>query len=200
MQTSNICCLWLVLLLSTTWTTTTTTATTAPPATWNVGLLISMTNALVGTDPVQAQTAFTLALAEINNSTLLGGDMLVGTTFDIRGQALGGLLQSLNGSDFCGVSHNPMDAYIGPLTSNDAQNAAAPLGILGFPVISFAASSAQLSDKTSYPTFRRTAPSATRSGGALAAVAASFGWKRVAIIGTNDAFGTGLTSSFTVLG
>ena len=66
------------------------------------------------------------------------------------------------------------------------------------PQISYASTSAQLSDKRSYPHFFRTCASDTYQGRALAKLVQRYKWSQVSTISTTDSYSDDLARTFAV--
>nr|UIS42912.1 taste receptor type 1 member 1 [Heliothryx barroti] len=80
-------------------------------------------------------------------------------------------------------------AVIGPDCSDVALTTAAVLSVFLVPVISYEASSEALSQKRLYPSFLRTIPSDGQQVKAIFQLMKEFGWKWVALLGSNNAYG-----------
>lgn len=85
--------------------------------------------------------------------------------------------------------------FVGPNSSGPSQAAQQLASLLGVSHISYASTSPLLSNKILSPTFYRTCPSDAFQGRAIAELVASLGWKQIAIIHSNDAYGEGGASA-----
>jgi len=108
------------------------------------------------------------------DSSVTNGDMIV---------ALDKTCQSLRRSNLVGI--------VGPSVSREAHLISNFGEKLGLPVISYAATDPDLSDRNSYSTFYRTIPSDRTAAIAIAKLFVRFNWTSCAIIYQNDQFGTG---------
>eukprot|EP00271_Cylindrocystis_brebissonii_P003643 TRINITY_DN14827_c0_g1_i1.p1 TRINITY_DN14827_c0_g1~~TRINITY_DN14827_c0_g1_i1.p1 ORF type:complete len:561 (+),score=99.01 TRINITY_DN14827_c0_g1_i1:170-1852(+) len=84
---------------------------------------------------------------------------------------------------------------VGPACSEAALGAAAVLGVHGIPMISFAATAAELNDRVLYPTFFRTSLPDTYQAQAAVDVVSFFNWTRVFMLYSDDSYGRGLSTS-----
>eukprot|EP01137_Pigoraptor_chileana_P037720 Opistho-2@35233 len=80
-----------------------------------------------------------------------------------------------------------LDAIIGPACTSEGTSIVPVSGLYKIPVISFGASSTELSNKGLYPYFMRTHPSNDLEGLTAVAMALHFGWSQIALI-TMDSF------------
>ncbi|XP_038630018.1 taste receptor type 1 member 3-like [Scyliorhinus canicula] len=145
--------------------------------------------------------AMMFAIDEINNSTsLLPGVQLGYEVDDDCLETMISLLQSLlflskdknNGIDvLCNYTkyRNRVIALMGPLTSEQAIVTAKLYSLFLIPQISFGASSDQLSNKKSYPSFLRSTPSDRNQAKAIVSIIRKFNWNWIAGIGSDDEYG-----------
>ncbi|CAF1010573.1 unnamed protein product [Rotaria sordida] len=105
-------------------------------------------------------------------------------------ETTGGIIDAL--SDACrAVLNLNTVGIIGPELSRESQ-LVAPFGEkLGIPVISYASTDPDLSDKKTYPTFYRTVPSDDTAASSLVKLFIRYNWTSCSIIYQNDAFGSG---------
>ncbi|CAF1122907.1 unnamed protein product [Rotaria sordida] len=105
-------------------------------------------------------------------------------------ETTGGIIDAL--SDACrAVLNLNTVGIIGPELSRESQ-LVAPFGEkLGIPVISYASTDPDLSNKKIYPTFYRTVPSDDTAASSLVKLFIRYNWTSCSIIYQNDAFGSG---------
>ena len=113
---------------------------------------------------------------------------------------LNAMMRTVDAVNYCqsesGVSH---DIIIGPGSSGEAVNSALVASQFDVPIISASATSPDLSNKIKYPTFNRLFPPDDNSVIAMASFISSYGWKKVAILVSNNAYNQGLATAFTEL-
>eukprot|EP00897_Mesotaenium_endlicherianum_P009603 jgi/Mesen1/8671/ME000508S08050 len=86
---------------------------------------------------------------------------------------------------------------VGPACSVAAQGAAEVLGAAGIPMISFAATADELTNKEKYPTFFRTVYGDRQQGAAITDVIKFFKFKRVYMFYSMDVYGVALSFDIT---
>lgn len=84
---------------------------------------------------------------------------------------------------------NPVVGVIGPSTSHEAIYIAKVLGIFKIPLISYGATSLELSDKSKYKYFSRTIPSDVSQAKAIVQILKNFNWTYVSIVYTDESYG-----------
>ena len=89
------------------------------------------------------------------------------------------------------VSASNVVGIVGPELSREAHTIAAFCQNIGIPVVSYAATDADLSDRHSHPAFYRTVPSDRSAALAIVKLFQRFNWTSCIIIHQNDAFGAG---------
>ena len=105
-------------------------------------------------------------------------------------QTDGNVIEALN--DACqAVSTSNIVGIVGPVYSREAHTVAEFSERIGLPVISYAATDPELSDRQGHPTFYRTVPSDNATALALVKLFIRYNWTSCVIIYQNDAFGTG---------
>ncbi|CAF0799844.1 unnamed protein product [Adineta ricciae] len=94
-------------------------------------------------------------------------------------------------SDMCqAISNSNIMGVVGPAYSREATDITAFAERIGIPVISYATTNPDLSDRTSYPAFYRTIPSDNEAAIAIAKLFTRYNWTSAIIVYQNDAFGT----------
>ena len=89
------------------------------------------------------------------------------------------------------VSTENIVGIVGPELSRESHSIALFAARIGIPVISFAATDPELSDRSSYRTFYRTVPSDNAAALALVDLFILYNWSSCIVIYQNDAFGSG---------
>ncbi|CAF1367257.1 unnamed protein product, partial [Didymodactylos carnosus] len=89
------------------------------------------------------------------------------------------------------MSTSNIVGIVGPAFSREAAVIAPFAKTVGIPVISYAATDPDLSDRNSFPAFYRTAPSDTIAASAIVKLFSRFNWTSCIIIYQNDEYGTG---------
>ena len=89
------------------------------------------------------------------------------------------------------VSTSNIVGIVGPAFSRVTRSVAEFAERTGMPVISYAATDPELSNRNTYPTLYRTASSDSAAATAIAKLFARFNWTSCVIIYQNDAFGSG---------
>ncbi|XP_053137339.1 taste receptor type 1 member 1-like [Hemicordylus capensis] len=153
----------------------------------------------------QRHLAMRFAIAEINNSTTLLPGVTLG--YEIHDTcnnvlvatkpAISFLSETAGGNGVkaqCNyTSYKPrVVAVVGPADSDVTVVVAQILNFLSIPevrMISFASSSANLSDRQIYPSFFRTVPSDKTQAQAMVHLLIKFGWNWVAALATDDKYG-----------
>ncbi|XP_059143222.1 uncharacterized protein LOC131930655 [Physella acuta] len=79
---------------------------------------------------------------------------------------------------------------VGPSRTSTATRVASLMRDMQVPIVSFAATRAELSNMTEYPTFLRTVPSDVHQMALIASIAKEFYWSYLAIYYVNDEYGT----------
>jgi hypothetical protein len=87
---------------------------------------------------------------------------------------------------------------MGPCWSSVAKPAAIVAAHLDLAILGNSASSPELSNDELYPTFSRVYPADDAAGKVMAQMVYDFGFRKVAVIARNDAWGTGISTSFSV--
>ncbi|CAF0965076.1 unnamed protein product [Rotaria sordida] len=98
-------------------------------------------------------------------------------------EALSETCQSVSTSNIIGI--------VGPAFSREAHIVAGFAERIGIPVISYAATDPDLSDRNAYPSFYRTVPSDNTAALAIVKLFIRFNWTSSIIIYQNDVFGSG---------
>ena len=114
-------------------------------------------------------------------------EQLIGwQTAETGGSVIGAL-----GNSCLAISTSNIVGIVGPALSREAQMIASLGKTIGIPVISYAATDPDLSDRTIYSTFYRTVPSDNVAAEAIAKLFLRYNWTSCAIIYQNDVFGLG---------
>ena len=95
-----------------------------------------------------------------------------------------------------GVTRTPVVATVGATCSGASMSAQDLLKIYKIPMVSYSATSPDLSDKTLYPYFLRTVPSDVGQGKGIVDLAKNFGVKRMGLLASDGAYGLGLANQF----
>ncbi|UPR02774.1 metabotropic glutamate receptor [Chloropicon primus] len=95
-----------------------------------------------------------------------------------------------------GSTSQPVVATVGATCSGASMSAQDLLKLYKIPMVSYSATSPDLSDKTLYPYFLRTVPSDLAQGKGIATLAKHFGVKRVGVVASDGAYGIGLADQF----
>jgi ABC-type amino acid transport substrate-binding protein/ABC-type branched-subunit amino acid transport system substrate-binding protein len=116
----------------------------------------------------------------------VGGQLIGWQTVSTDGEPINALRNSCRA-----MSSSNIVGIVGPGLSREALMIA-PLGkTIGIPVVSYAATDPDLSDRNAYPTFYRTVPSDNAAAVAIAQLFVRFNWTSCIIIYQNDAYGEG---------
>ncbi|XP_078617591.1 extracellular calcium-sensing receptor-like [Branchiostoma floridae x Branchiostoma japonicum] len=148
-------------------------------------------------------SAMRYAIEEINNSSKLLPDVQLGyNIFDDCNHVKKALAASLRfaarnniatiGFDDdcqCNFANPATLGIVGPTSSDKAISVANLLGLFDIPMISYAATSKTLSNKSQFPNFLRTVPSDFEQPKVMAEVVAHFNWTWVGTIAGDDAYG-----------
>ena len=94
------------------------------------------------------------------------------------------------------VQEARVHAVIGGGSSSISSVAQLSFALAGVPQVGYSATSALLSDRVAFPTFSRVVPPDTFQGASLAHVCAHLGWRRLAVVSTNDEYGSDLARVF----
>ena len=94
------------------------------------------------------------------------------------------------------VQEARVHAVIGGGSSSVSSVAQLSFALAGVPQVAYSATSALLSDRTSFPTFSRVVPPDTFQGESLARLCAHLGWRRLAVVSTSDEYGSDLARVF----
>ncbi|CAF3623469.1 unnamed protein product [Rotaria sp. Silwood1] len=89
------------------------------------------------------------------------------------------------------ISSSYIVGIVGPILSREAPIIAEFGERIGIPVISYAATDSDLSDRNTYPAFYRTVPSDNAAASAIVKLFIRFNWTSCIIIHQNDAYGFG---------
>jgi ABC-type amino acid transport substrate-binding protein/ABC-type branched-subunit amino acid transport system substrate-binding protein len=120
------------------------------------------------------------------------GEYLGWQIFQSRGDAMDTL------SNTCQlISNSNILGIIGPSLSRESHIIAPFAGKLGIPVIAYASTDPELSDRNAYSTFYRTVPSDNAAALAIVQLFLKFNWTSCVIIYQNDAFGSGGSKAIT---
>jgi serine/threonine protein kinase/ABC-type branched-subunit amino acid transport system substrate-binding protein/type II secretory pathway pseudopilin PulG len=137
-------------------------------------------------------TAARLAVNQINEKgTLLPNKVLRMLSFDTVTEERPTVRATLSLCDDYKVL-----GIVGAASSTESTAAALLAEIFDTSLISYASTSATLSDKERFRTFYRTVPPDSFQARAIVDICKTAGWKHVTIIHTNDAYGTALSTQF----
>ncbi|XP_078698882.1 extracellular calcium-sensing receptor-like [Branchiostoma floridae x Branchiostoma belcheri] len=148
-------------------------------------------------------SAMRFAIEEINNSTTLLPNVKLGyNIFDDCNHVKKALAASLRfaarnniatiGFDDdcqCNFANPATLGVVGPTSSDITISVANLLGLFDIPMISYAATSKKLSDKSQFPNFLRTVPSDFQQPKVMAEVVAHFNWTWVGTIAGDNSYG-----------
>lgn len=126
-----------------------------------------------------------VVLAQQYNMTVDGAliDWQVEQTGGVMIDALKSTCRAVSGSSIIGI--------VGPSLSREATIVAAFADTIGIPVISYAATAPDLSNRQAYPAFFRTVPSDNAVIVLIAQLFVRFNWTSCVVIHQNDQFGSG---------
>lgn len=129
-----------------------------------------------------------LAVDVINNQTTLlpNHTIVLQWVNDDYDPGAGAILASLTLMDPV-RNANPPSVIVGLVSSDIAATIANVAQVYNTPVVADFATASTLSDKASYPTFSRVCGSDITESAAILAIIRQYGWKRIAILSTNDA-------------
>ncbi len=153
-----------------------------------LGLFKDTTNisqALIFSDQARAMFKAAVLLSQQYNITV-NGQLIGWQTAPTDGDPIDALRNSC-----LVISTSNIVGIVGPGLSREA-HVIAPFGqTLGIPVVSYAATDPDLSDRNAFPTFYRTVPSDNIAAVAIAQLFLRFNWTSCIIIYQNDEFGSG---------
>ena len=138
----------------------------------------------VGTEWVEAML---FAIDQINNDDALLPNMVIG--YDIRDTCYNeifGFNEALNIYLRAANSTAPLLGIVGPASSHVTLPIANLFDLFEIPMISYASTSATLSNKNLFEYFLRTVTSSTLQAHAMADLISHFGWEYVSVIFTDD--------------
>jgi ABC-type amino acid transport substrate-binding protein/ABC-type branched-subunit amino acid transport system substrate-binding protein len=95
------------------------------------------------------------------------------------------------------ISNSNIVGIVGPALSRESRFIAPLAAKIGIPVISYASTDPELSDRNTYSTFYRTVPPDNAAALAIAKLFIRFNWTSCIIIYQNDAFGSGGAKAIT---
>ena len=129
--------------------------------------------------------AGTLAVDAVNrNPTILGNHTLRITWADDAGNAWMGL------RCMCNFSLQGVHMVVGPGYSSVAVAVSRLATAIQVPFVSYSATSAALSDRTTHPFFGRVVVPDTLQSAAIVGLVARFGWTRICLLHVDDTYGT----------
>ena len=170
-----------------------------PPSVVHIALLVKLGDR----DEPAIIASVNESIVAINNAAqgatlLMPGSKLVLKIFDTKGKSDP---EDVARFEALVKSTPTLIGVAGPLYSNAAVGFAARLGVLKVPVCSFGSASMVLADSEVFPFFVRTNPTNVNYAAAVATLAQSLAWTRVAILTSDDAFAGDLGSRLaTILG
>eukprot|EP00960_Hanusia_phi_P062303 765109-Hanusia_phi.AAC.6 len=88
------------------------------------------------------------------------------------------------------------DVIVGPMRSEGSQTIAVLAGLEQTPTLSFGATSSTLSDKSSFPLFSRTCPTAGVNALAMANLMLQYNWRKCGVLYVDNAYGNPFISDF----
>ena len=131
--------------------------------------------------------AMLFAIDRINNDETLLPNMVIG--YDVRdtcNDKIIGFIEALNIYIRADNSSVPLLGIVGPASNHVTLPIANLLDLYEIPMISYASSSATLSNKNLFEYFLRTIPSSTLQAHAMADLISHFGWEYVSVIFTDE--------------
>jgi ABC-type branched-subunit amino acid transport system substrate-binding protein len=136
----------------------------------------------------QRRDASYMAIEKANNESRLPGYHFKLSPADTFKAPLPGLSAVL---DLIQKSPSRLYGIVGAASSSVSKVTTLASAIYGIPQISYSSTDPELSNKNTYPNFFRVVTPDSVQGVAVANLVAHYGWKRVALMHTNDAYGTG---------
>jgi ABC-type branched-subunit amino acid transport system substrate-binding protein len=94
------------------------------------------------------------------------------------------------------VQNNQYKVILGPNRSAQSQLVSAVGAAFKVPLVSYASSSPTLSSKNDYAYFFRTCPSDNQQAQVWVSLMKQYDWKQCAVLASNDAYGSGVSSDF----
>lgn len=142
-----------------------------------------------------------MAIRDVNaDPTVLNGRTLVGywgaTTHTLKGGIFSTLQTGLADGNVRHVDRR-VPLNVGPTFSLEAIPAALVSDAIGVSMLGSSCSTSQLSNKGQYPGFSRVYPPDQDAGKALANIIRSLGYRKIAIIARNDAWGVGVMTTLS---
>jgi ABC-type branched-subunit amino acid transport system substrate-binding protein len=97
----------------------------------------------------------------------------------------------------CAASSHPRRVVgtIGAARSDVSKSVALVNSLTNVPQISYSSTNPDLSDKSKFPSFCRVAPSDLQQARMIISIAKKFNWRRLSIMATSSAYGSGLSSA-----
>ena len=131
--------------------------------------------------------AMLFAIDQINNDMSLLPNLTIG--YDVRDTCNDdriGFIEALNIILDSGNSSSSLLGIVGPAADHVTRTIASLFGLYEIPIISYASSSATLSNKNLFEYFLRTVPSSSLQSQAMVDLVSHFGWDYVSVIFTDD--------------
>lgn len=170
--------------------TTNTPSDDLASALLKVGLLLPITGPL----NILAQSwlsAINFGIATVNAQGFIPGYTIVPVVRDSKADSGVALLEAFN------LANEGALAVIGSGYSSDSETAQLVLSRYNIAQISGSATSDDLSNKVTYPTFFRTVPTDSIQGAALAQIVNHFGWKQIGAMLTDDSYSANAYNVFS---
>lgn len=184
---ASLVLLGLVLTLSS-WSTP---VAAQAPLVAKVAGLYAMSTTTVQTGPQRAAMA-RLAVEFIREDPTFNSTIDFQVRFD---DDRGDLTQSfINALD--AVQNGGYKMMVGPNRSGQSQLVSAVGAAFKVPLVSYASSSPSLSSKSDYAYFFRTCPSDNQQAKVWVSIMQHYDWKQCAVLASNDAYGSGVSSAF----
>ena|SRR5437868_4164675 len=146
-----------------------------------------------------AREFFDWSFADVNAKIMAPqGDSIIPHYFDNTESSLATAFQyAVEISNICNSTTDEIMAVIGPDFSSDVEMTAQYLSNFNLLLVTWEATADILSDKSQYPNVVRVTITDSYESYVLAHLVLKMGWSRVGILSSNNAYGNGLTQSFS---
>jgi hypothetical protein len=144
---------------------------------------------------LESAEAFFMAVSEINNDTSVLPNITI--TADWKNALCSGAVGARESVGQYLTWGEKMVAIIGPACSSASASVATVTSTLySMPQLSHASTSPSLNNPAEYPHFSRAIASDSFAAKVMADVTAAYGWNRIALLYSNDEYGTNLAAAF----